>query len=50
MHSIYEVIAFLVQTTLHFQTFHHIVEFKKLSELATLTDIRNPFLLGKLRN
>ena len=43
MHSIYEVIAYLLQTTLNFQTFHHIVEFKKLSELATLIDIRNPF-------
>ena len=44
MHSIYEVIAFLLQTTLNFQTtFHYIVEFKKLSELiATLIDIRNP--------
>ena len=50
MHSIYEVIAFLLQTTLNFQTFHHIVEFKKLSELATLIDIETHFLLGKLRN
>ena len=49
MHSIYEVSAFLLQTTLSFQTFHHIVEFKKLSELATLIDIRNPFLTGKIK-
>ena len=47
MHSIYEVIAFLVQTTLHFQTFHHIVEFKKLSELATLTFTRKIKKLNK---
>ena len=53
MHPIYEVIAFLLQTTLNFQTFHHIVEFKKfkkLSELATLIDIRNPFFTWKIRN
>ena len=57
MHSIYEVIAFLLQTTLNFQTFHHIVEFesvrnvriKKLSELATLIDIRNPFFTRKIK-
>ena len=49
MHSIYEVIAFLLQTTLNFQTFHYIVEFKKLSELATLIDIRNPFFTGKIK-
>ena len=42
MHSIYEVIAFLLHTTLNFQTFHHIVKFKKLSELATLIDIKKP--------
>ena len=50
MHSIYEVIAFLLQTTLNFQTFHNIVKFKKLSELATLIDIRNPFFTRKIRN
>ena len=49
MHSIYEFIAFLLQTTLSFQTFHHIVEFKKLSELATLIDIRNPFFTRKIK-
>ena len=49
MHSIYKVIAFLLQTTLNFQTLHHIVEFesvfktfeylfKKLSELAYFKD------------
>ena len=52
MHSIYEVIAFLLQTTLNFQTFHHSrirIEFKKLSELATLIDIRNPFFTRKIK-
>ena len=64
MHSIYEVIAFLLQTTLNFQTFHHIVEFvycsyklykfkkkkfKKLSVLASLIDIRNPFFTRKIK-
>ena len=39
----------LLQTTLNFQTFHHIVEFKKLSELATLIDIRNPFFTRKIK-
>ena len=39
MHSIYEVIVFLLQTTLNFQTFHHIQKIKKLSELTTLIDI-----------
>ena len=55
MHSIYEVFAFLLQTTLNFQTFHNIVKVKKLSELATLIknvliDIRNPFFTRKIRN
>ena len=49
MHSIYEVIAFLLQTTFNFQTFHHIQKFKKLSELATLIDIRNPFFTRKIK-
>ena len=49
MHSIYEVIAYLLQTALNFQTFHHIVEFNKLSELATLIDIRNPFFTRKIK-
>ena len=49
MHSIYEVIAYLLQTALNFQTFHHIVECKKLSELATLIDIRNPFFTRKIK-
>ena len=49
MHSIYKVIAFLLQTTPNFQTFHHILEFKKLSELATLIDIRNPFFTKKIK-
>ena len=49
MHSIYDIIALLPQTTLNFQTFHHIVEFKKLLELATLIDIRNPFFTRKIK-
>ena len=39
MHSIYEVIAFL-------QIFY---KFKKLSKLATLIDIRNPFFTRKIK-
>ena len=42
MHSIYEVIAFLLQTQL-------VQKFKKLSELATLIDIRNPFFTRKIK-
>ena len=49
MHSIYEVIAFLLQTTLNFQTFQLVQKFKKLSELATLIDIRNPFFTRKIK-
>ena len=49
MHSIYEVVAYLLQTTLNFQTFRHIVEFKKLSELTTLIDIRNLFFTRKIK-
>ena len=42
MHSIYEAIAFLLQTTLGF-------EFKKLSELASLIDIKNTFFTMKIK-
>ena len=42
MHSIYEVIAFL-------QIFINFYKFKKLSELATLIDIRNPLFTRKIK-
>ena len=46
MHPIYEVIAFLLQTTLNFQTFLHQSQSKNLSELATLNGyIKTHFLL-----
>ena len=47
MHSIYDVIAFLLQTALNFQTFHHIVEFKKYKKLSELVHIRNPIFTRK---
>ena len=48
MHSIHEVIAFLLQTTLIFKHSITLYKFKTLSELA-LIDIRNPFFTRKIK-
>ena len=44
MHSTYEVIAFLLQTTLN-----HNFQFPQLSEQTTLIDARNHFFTRKIK-
>ena len=49
MHSIYEVIAFLRRRLFIFKHSITFKKFKKLLELATLIDIRNPFFTRKIK-